>query len=95
MSSGKKSNAESIVYAALEQVGQTSGRPPVEMLEQAIKSVTPALEVRSRRVGGACAVRCRFPVTRAPGALTGPFGSYKARGLRTVRGAWTWAAGTT
>jgi small subunit ribosomal protein S7 len=53
MTDGKKSNAESIVYAALEKVGQTSGRPPVEMLEQAIKSVTPALEVRSRRVGGA------------------------------------------
>jgi small subunit ribosomal protein S7 len=53
MLDGKKSTAESIVYAALEKVGERSGRPPVEMLEQAIKSVTPALEVRSRRVGGA------------------------------------------
>jgi small subunit ribosomal protein S7 len=53
MSDGKKSNAEGIVYAALDRVGERSGRPPVEVLEQAVKSVTPALEVRSRRVGGA------------------------------------------
>jgi small subunit ribosomal protein S7 len=53
MLDGKKSTAESIVYDALEQIGSKTGRPPVEVLEQAIKSVTPALEVRSRRVGGA------------------------------------------
>ncbi len=53
MQDGKKSSAEAIVYAALEKVAETSGRPAVEMLEQAIKSLTPALEVRSRRVGGA------------------------------------------
>jgi small subunit ribosomal protein S7 len=53
MLDGKKSIAERTVYAALEKVGEKSGRPPVEVLEQAIKSVTPALEVRSRRVGGA------------------------------------------
>jgi small subunit ribosomal protein S7 len=53
MLDGKKSTAEGIVYKALERVGERSGRPPVEVLEQAVKSVTPALEVRSRRVGGA------------------------------------------
>jgi small subunit ribosomal protein S7 len=53
MLGGKKSTAESIVYAALSQVEEKAGRPAVEVLEQAIKSVTPALEVRSRRVGGA------------------------------------------
>jgi small subunit ribosomal protein S7 len=53
MLDGKKSTAEGIVYLALERVGEKSGRPPVEVLEQAVKSVTPALEVRSRRVGGA------------------------------------------
>jgi small subunit ribosomal protein S7 len=53
MVAGKKSNAERIVYAALQQVGERTGRPPVEVLEQAVKSVTPNLEVRSRRVGGA------------------------------------------
>jgi small subunit ribosomal protein S7 len=53
MTQGKKSVAEKIVYDALEQVGSKSGKPPVEVLEQAVKSVTPVLEVRSRRVGGA------------------------------------------
>ena len=50
---GKKSTAELIVYSALEKVGERTGKPPVEVLEQAIKTVTPVLEVRSRRVGGA------------------------------------------
>src|SRR5947209_3578908 len=50
---GKKSIAEAIVYDALEQVGTKTGRPPVEVLEQAVKTVTPVLEVRGRRVGGA------------------------------------------
>jgi len=53
MLGGKKSTAETIVYRALERVGEKTGRPPAEVLEQAIKSVTPVLEVRSRRVGGA------------------------------------------
>ena len=53
MVDGKKSIAEQIVYSALETVGTKSGRPPVEVLEQAVKTVTPVLEVRSRRVGGA------------------------------------------
>src|SRR4026208_829300 len=53
MLDGKKSNAESIVYQALESVGQKTGQSPVEVLERAVKSVTPVLEVRSRRVGGA------------------------------------------
>ena len=50
---GKKSVAEKIVYDALAIVSERTGKPPVEVLEQAIKSVTPVLEVRSRRVGGA------------------------------------------
>ena len=53
MSRGKKGVAETIVYQALEQVGSKTGKPPVEVLEQAVKSVTPVLEVKSRRVGGA------------------------------------------
>jgi small subunit ribosomal protein S7 len=53
MLDGKKSIAEQIVYNALETVGTKTGRPPVEVLEQAVKTVTPVLEVRSRRVGGA------------------------------------------
>ena len=53
MLDGKKSVAEKVVYGALEKVGERTGRPPVEVLEQAVKTVTPVLEVRSRRVGGA------------------------------------------
>jgi len=53
MTRGKRSTAERIVYAALEKVGARTNRPPVEVLEQAVKTVTPVLEVRSRRVGGA------------------------------------------
>ena len=53
MLGGKKSVAEGIVYEALDSVGQKTGQSPVEVLERAVKSVTPVLEVRSRRVGGA------------------------------------------
>ena len=53
MQDGKKSTAEHIVYRALDMVGEKTGKPPVEILEQAVKTVTPVLEVRSRRVGGA------------------------------------------
>jgi small subunit ribosomal protein S7 len=53
MLDGKKSLAEHIVYGALEEIGEKTGRPPIEVLEQAVKTVTPVLEVRSRRVGGA------------------------------------------
>jgi small subunit ribosomal protein S7 len=53
MVAGKKSTAETIVYGALDRIGEKTGRPPVEVLEQAVKTVTPVLEVKSRRVGGA------------------------------------------
>ena len=53
MRAGKKSTAEQIVYGALERIGEKTGKPPVEVLEQAVKTVTPVLEVKSRRVGGA------------------------------------------
>jgi small subunit ribosomal protein S7 len=53
MLDGKKSIAEQIVYSALETVGTKTGKPPVEVLEQAVKTITPVLEVRGRRVGGA------------------------------------------
>src|SRR5918998_5681082 len=53
MRDGKKSTAERIVYDALAIASERSGKPPVEVLEQAVKSVTPVLETRSRRVGGA------------------------------------------
>ena len=53
MLDGKKSVAEKIVYDALAILGERTGRDPVEQLEAGIKTLTPTLEVRSRRVGGA------------------------------------------
>ena len=53
MQHGKKAVAEQITYDALAIVAERSGRDAVEVLEEAIKELTPSLEVRSRRVGGA------------------------------------------
>ena len=53
MLDGKKSIAEQIVYDALALLGERSDKDPVETLESSIKVLTPTLEVRSRRVGGA------------------------------------------
>ena len=53
MLDGKKSIAERSVYDALAVASEKTGKPQLEVLEQAVKSVTPVLEVRSRRVGGA------------------------------------------
>ena len=50
---GKKSKSEAIVYEALAILGERTGKDPVEALEASIKALTPVLEVRSRRVGGA------------------------------------------
>ena len=66
MSDGKKSLAERIVYDALAIVGERAGEDPVETLEAAIKQLTPVLEVRSRRVGGATyQVPVEVPARRA------------------------------
>ena len=53
MVDGKKSTAEGIVYEALEILSKRTNNEPVPALEESIKILTPTLEVRSRRVGGA------------------------------------------
>jgi small subunit ribosomal protein S7 len=53
MVDGKKSTAEQIVYDALEILSRRTNNDPVPALEESIKILTPVLEVRSRRVGGA------------------------------------------
>ena len=53
MEQGKKSVAEGIVYGALEQMQSKAKSDPVQMFHQALDNVAPAIEVRSRRVGGA------------------------------------------
>jgi small subunit ribosomal protein S7 len=66
MVDGKKSLAEGIAHDALAIVGERTGGDPVETLEEAIKQLTPVLEVRSRRVGGATyQVPVEVPARRA------------------------------
>ena len=52
LQSGKKSLAQKIVYNALETISTKTEENPVLVLEKAVKNVTPAVEVKSRRVGG-------------------------------------------
>jgi small subunit ribosomal protein S7 len=66
MLDGKKSTAERIVYDALAIIGERGDKDPVESLDAAIKVLTPTLEVRSRRVGGATyQVPVEVPARRA------------------------------
>lgn len=53
MIDGKKSVAEKIVYNAFDRVEQRLKRAPVEVFHEALDNIKPAVEVRSRRVGGA------------------------------------------
>ncbi len=53
MLNGKKSTATSIVYGAIEIAEGRLKRPGIEVFEQALRNVSPTLEVRPRRVGGA------------------------------------------
>jgi small subunit ribosomal protein S7 len=53
MLQGKKTVAQGIVYSALERLEEEARRPAMEVFEQAMRNVTPVLEVKSRRVGGA------------------------------------------
>ena len=66
MVDGKKSTAEKIVYDALDILSRRTNKEPVESLEASIKTLTPVLEVRSRRVGGATyQVPVEVPARRA------------------------------
>src|ERR687897_615412 len=66
MQDGKKFKAERIVYDALAILSERTGKDPVEALEISIKALTPVLEVKSRRVGGATyQVPVEVPARRA------------------------------
>jgi small subunit ribosomal protein S7 len=66
MVDGKKSTAEKIVYDALDILSKRTNSEPVPALEESIKILTPVLEVRSRRVGGATyQVPVEVPAPRA------------------------------
>jgi len=53
MYDGKKSVAERIVYGALDRISDKAKRDPLPLFHEALDNVKPAIEVRSRRVGGA------------------------------------------
>lgn len=53
MMDGKKNLAERIVYESLDKLSELVKEPPLEAFETALKNVTPMVEVRARRVGGA------------------------------------------
>jgi small subunit ribosomal protein S7 len=63
MGRGKKSTAERVVYETLDIVGARENQEPVVVMERAIKNITPLLEVKPRRVGGAT---YQVPVEVAP-----------------------------
>ncbi len=53
MRSGKKSVAETIMYNALDRIGEKASGEPMDVLDKALENVSPMVEVKSRRVGGA------------------------------------------
>lgn len=53
MVSGKKAVAERIVYGALDRIKERQGGDPIEVFDAALEAISPAVEVKSRRVGGA------------------------------------------
>ena len=67
MVDGKKSKAEKIFYDAIDIMEQRSGQPGVQVFETALNNAKPALEVKSRRVGGAS---YQVPVEVRPGRRT-------------------------
>ena len=53
MQDGKKGTAEKILYGAFDMVKEKTGEEPMAVFEKAMNNIKPALEVKSRRVGGA------------------------------------------
>ena len=64
---GKKTIAQGIVYTALEGTRTKTGIDPVQTLKRALENIKPALEVKSRRVGGAT---YQVPIEVKPGRAT-------------------------
>ena len=86
MKDGKKSTAEKIVYGALQIIEKQESKDPVTVMEQAVKNVTPVIEVKPRRVGGAT---YQVPVEVEPArglalALRWLISSTQARGGRPM-----------
>ena len=52
MIDGKRGKAEKILYSAFDMIKEKTGKEPMEVFNQALENIKPALEVKSRRVGG-------------------------------------------
>ena len=52
MQDGKKGTAQKILYSSLDIVKEKTGKYPIEVLNQAFENIRPALEIKSRRIGG-------------------------------------------
>ena len=86
MQDGKKSSAESIVYGAFEAIKSKKGQEPLTLFHEALENIKPAVEVRSRRVGGAT---YQVPVEvrsdrRQALAIRWLIGAARARGENTM-----------
>ena len=53
MIGGKRGKAQSILYSAFDMIKEKTGKEPMEVFNQALENIKPALEVKARRVGGA------------------------------------------
>ncbi|MBL0210228.1 MAG: 30S ribosomal protein S7 [Holophagaceae bacterium] len=87
MERGKKATAERIVYGALEIVAKKSGEEALEAFTKALTNIKPAVEVKSRRVGGATyQVPVEVPQNRRTSLAMRWLKTYSAsRGERTMR----------
>ncbi|HOD31943.1 MAG TPA: 30S ribosomal protein S7 [Holophaga sp.] len=87
MERGKKATAERILYSALEIVANKTGELPLEAFEKALSNIKPAVEVKSRRVGGATyQVPVEVPQNRRQSLAMRWLKTYSsARGERTMR----------
>ena len=87
MKDGKKSTAEGIFYNAMKKVEERSGEDPVKVFKKAVDNVKPALEVKSRRVGGSnyqVPVEVR-PTRRTSLAIRWLVSYAQARGEKTMQ----------
>jgi small subunit ribosomal protein S7 len=87
MERGKKATAERIIYGALEIVAKKSGEEALEAFTKALTNIKPAVEVKSRRVGGATyQVPVEVPQNRRTSLAMRWLKTYSAtRGERTMR----------
>ncbi len=87
MLDGKKGVAQKIVYGAFETVEEKTGKPALEVFQQAMENIMPVLEVKARRIGGATyqvPIEVR-PDRRQALALRWLTSFSRARGERTMK----------